>query len=288
MPQKRRKPTLIEIRDILIASYSYCIEQEQGRFVTDGRDEIVEVYEMMKTEVQQLFLKNKRNKLIKKFNQQMNYSLKKNYLQFEQYINEKIGYKLDLLAEVKKHVDKIMQQGKINNENEFDHAGILLDNLMEDGNSEKTNQLKKLRKDYLENNLVASHAAKRYSKAVNIREKNGNVQELHVTIVGGPSPRHHEIRKTISPDENRFVIVQELGHNKKARNNSTTSVQVHLEKSNGLIYSVSGIHSDINAFWKDNNTIIIETRKEYAALTRVKHRQVQSFDNTINIEYIEQ
>jgi hypothetical protein len=48
---------------------------------------------------------------------------------------------------------------------------------------------------------------------------------------------------------------------------------------------VEGADLDINVYWKDNNTVIIETRVAYVGLS--KHaEQYQSFDDIVKVEYV--
>lgn len=50
------------------------------------------------------------------------------------------------------------------------------------------------------------------------------------------------------------------------------------------MYGVNGIYH-VNAFWKDNATIVIETKRNYPGYTQYK--SVRSFDDIITIEYVE-
>ncbi|MFP5082130.1 hypothetical protein [Pedobacter sp. JCM 36344] len=46
-----------------------------------------------------------------------------------------------------------------------------------------------------------------------------------------------------------------------------------------------GAGLQIEAYWKDNSTIIVKKKKEYSA--EIKHEQVSSFDDVVKIEYLE-
>jgi len=66
---------------------------------------------------------------------------------------------------------------------------------------------------------------------------------------------------------------------------ATTEVSVYLGGGSGCIYNSRGAGLQIEAYWKDNSTITIKTKKEYSA--EIKHEQVSSFDDVVKIEYLE-
>ena len=66
---------------------------------------------------------------------------------------------------------------------------------------------------------------------------------------------------------------------------ASTHVAIEFPTASGAVYGTNNIHHDVKAFWKDNHTIVIETKKDYEASKR--HKEVRSFDDVITIEYIE-
>lgn len=64
-----------------------------------------------------------------------------------------------------------------------------------------------------------------------------------------------------------------------------TQVIVNFNNSGAGVYSVQGINKEIKAYWKDNSTIVIETSKNHKETQKVQ--QVQSFNNIVKVEYIE-
>ncbi|MCY1540928.1 hypothetical protein D9M68_765950 [compost metagenome] len=83
----------------------------------------------------------------------------------------------------------------------------------------------------------------------------------------------------LSPDGKRRLMVT----SKSAGKYSSTTVSLHFPKAYGEIYRVDTICPDIKAFWKNNHSIIIETRREYTAYPQ--HKQLRSFDDVVDIEY---
>ena len=102
-------------------------------------------------------------------------------------------------------------------------------------------------------------------------------------IINPSDVTHKMLAEVYSPDNKRKIIVREtniLNHS------VTTYLDLQFERSGGSsVYSVEGANLDINVYWKDNNTVIIETRKEYVA--KSKHaEQYQSFDDVVKVEYV--
>jgi uncharacterized protein (DUF1330 family) len=62
-------------------------------------------------------------------------------------------------------------------------------------------------------------------------------------------------------------------------------VFIRFQKVGGELYAANGLSLDIKTYWKDNNTIVIKTKKDYVAVRKCK--QVQSFQDIIKVEYIE-
>lgn len=66
---------------------------------------------------------------------------------------------------------------------------------------------------------------------------------------------------------------------------ANTSVGITFKTSGRGIYVVEGTQPWLNAFWKDNNTVVIETSKAYKTLTQ--HYLMQSFDDVVRVEYVQ-
>jgi len=64
-----------------------------------------------------------------------------------------------------------------------------------------------------------------------------------------------------------------------------TQVIIDFGSTGSGVYSTNGRNLGIKTYWKDNHTIVIETKKEYDAPQ--KWSQVQSFRNIVKVEYIE-
>jgi hypothetical protein len=64
-----------------------------------------------------------------------------------------------------------------------------------------------------------------------------------------------------------------------------TTVFVSGKNAGATLHDVEGINLKIKAYWKNNNTITIESKKKYKVFT--KHYQIQFSNDVIEIEFIE-
>jgi hypothetical protein len=105
------------------------------------------------------------------------------------------------------------------------------------------------------------------SKGVFIDEKNINYKKL---------------AEKYSPDNKRKIIVTEIA---PMPEQVVTNVDIHFGRAGASVYTVEGAGLDINVYWKDNNTVLIETRKDYVATS--KHaEQYQCLDDIVKVEYV--
>src|SRR5688500_16721454 len=84
------------------------------------------------------------------------------------------------------------------------------------------------------------------------------------------------IQTSYSPDKRCYFTIKEYGTDSTRSN---TQLLLNFKTTGSGVYSVRGINKDIKARWKDNSTIIIETRKEY--ISDQKYPQVQSFSDIV-------
>jgi hypothetical protein len=103
-----------------------------------------------------------------------------------------------------------------------------------------------------------------------------------VIIINDPDISHKWLAEIFSPDNKRKITVRETSW---PPNTVVTTVDLQFERSGSSVYMVEGADLDINVYWKGNNTVIIETRVAYVAIS--KHaEQYQSFDDIVKVEYV--
>lgn len=94
------------------------------------------------------------------------------------------------------------------------------------------------------------------------------------------------LSRSISPDGKKLMTVKEICAEPNDTVNCHTQVFMDFGNTGSGVYAVAGINRGIKAKWKDNNTIVIETKKKYSPTQ--KWPKVQSFNQIVLVEYIEQ
>lgn len=94
---------------------------------------------------------------------------------------------------------------------------------------------------------------------------------------------HKVVSESKSPDGKRTLTLNEYGADTI---NCHTQVSLEFYSGGAGVYAVQGRNLDIKTWWKDNKTIVIETRKEYLA-PHQKRNKIQRFSDIIRVVYIE-
>jgi hypothetical protein len=253
-----KQAELHRLRSILLATIDYLSQHNAGSFVTDGYDAIREYFNNQQLQTEKYFRQGRLDKLQQKLRNLTKGPQNRADLQFGDYIHNQTGYTLDLFAEARLRLDNILKKGEILTERDSRDAGTMLFVLEQTG--EDPQKVSLLR------HLFAKQMHKQQAKKAS----------------ADPTPADIKEQEAIAPDGKRRLTVSQWTDGK----NASTYVSIIFEKATGPIYGTSGLHPDIQASWKDNNTIVITTQKHYS-LIGTQHRQVSSFDDVINIEYIE-
>jgi len=253
-----------------------------GSFVYDQYDPVTEQYRQQKIETEQYFRQGSLDSLQQLLTSLTRGLINRGPLDFTSYIKDKTGYDIDILEDLRKRVAAIIAQNEISSQKEFNDIGAMLHHLHETSpNEEEVKKLKSLLADYSkQENESASKRKNDHSEVISDVEE-GGVKKVTPGISTGPKPNHFEEQKAISPDGKRRLRVVQSSDGKQA----STYVTIEFPTANGAVYGISSICPDVKAWWKDNFTIIIETKKEYTAYAQ--HREVRSFDDVISIEYVE-
>jgi len=94
---------------------------------------------------------------------------------------------------------------------------------------------------------------------------------------------HKLLSETKSPNGKFRMIISESGSDELF---SVTSIMINGEKEGKTVYDAFGINLGIKAYWENENTVVIKTKKDLTVLT--KHSQVQLSNSTIEIEFNEE
>jgi hypothetical protein len=269
-------------RAILLATLDYLEERLGGSFVCDQCDPVAEYYQRQKIQTEKYFKQSRLDRLQQRLATLTNGLEKRVDLAFAAYIKEKTGYDIDIFEDLRNRVNSIIAQNEIRCQNELNDVGSMLRFYRETAaDRKKVEKLKSLLTDYSkETKKISGKGKSGYSEVISIVEKD-SIEEVTVRISSGPKPKHFEEKWETSPDGKRKLRIVQWSDGKHA----STCVDVMFPTASGTVYDISGIHPDVKALWKDNSTIVIETKKLYPA--NAQHRQVRSFNDVINIEYIE-
>jgi hypothetical protein len=277
---EQKQSELQRYRIILLATLDYLQERLGGSIVFDEYDPATEYYQQQKIQTEKYFKQRRLDRL-----QQRLASLTKGLqnradLNFASYIKEKTGYDIDIFEDLRKRVVAIVAQNEIRSQSELNDIGTMLHFFHEKGaDIKEVQKLKLLLNDYSKRTSQRSRK-REYSEIISSVEKEG-IEEVTVRISTGPKPKHLVEQEATSPDGKRKLRVVQWSDRKYA----STYVTVEFSTASGAVYGLSGIYPDVKAWWKDNSTIVIKTKKEYEANTQ--NKQVRSFDDIITIDYIE-
>ena len=287
MTPEQKQSELNRHRAIVLATLDYLLERFGGSFVYDQSDPLTDYYLQQKIQTERYYKQRRLDRL-----QQRLLSLTKGLqnnvnLGFAGYIKKQTGYDIDIFEDVRKRVDAIIAQKKVRSQEELNDVGTMLHYYQQTSSyKEITDKLTTLINDYskLITKKTRSAASRKrdagYPEVISKVEKDG-IEEVTVRFSAGPKPKRLEEHEAVSPDGKRSLRVTQWSNGKHA----STYVVVVFPTATGAIYGTNSIRPDVKASWKDNSTIVIETKKDCTANMQCKH--VRNFSDVISIEYIE-
>ncbi|RXF72285.1 hypothetical protein [Arcticibacter tournemirensis] len=266
---------------LVIATLDYLIDHYTGEFVYDGWDPVKQHYERQKVQAEKYGKKGQLAKLKKQLDEFIERLQINADSDFHDYIKKRTGFELNIFKDLEDFRDEVLLRGEIRDEIESRKLSRLLMYYERTGvDTEKQTALYKILTDFLEK-AAAQQKQNSTTRIVRTEEKDGVIIEtIEVSFV--PRPKHNKRREVPSPDGERRLFISEWVDNKGTQAN--TSIDISFKTCSGGIYAVDGIHPEINALWKNNNTVVIETSKDYSIL--FQHRLIQSFEDVVNEEYM--
>lgn len=257
MTSEEKKSELKKYRDIILATIDYKLGKTAGSMIYDGFGPVADYYLQQKQQTEKYYQNDRIDRLKQKFQSMTETLMRRGDLNFDKYIKEKTDYETDIFENLQLRIEQIIEQKEIKNQNDYSDV-IAIQSLHKQIPTEQE-------KFDILNNLLH-----------NFVDKRSNPASLNVIISNEKPPGIY------SSDNRCRIIISESGTD---RNCPLTSIAICFEQASGGIYAVKGINLAINAYWKDNNTVVIETKRDYEAI--VKCKQVQSFNDIVKIEYIE-
>lgn len=281
MTPEEKQTELQRHREILFATIDYLISLHGASFVLDDEDYISEHYERQKIQIDKYYKQRRLDRLQQKLASLTKEIQNRADLAFAQYINEKTGYDIDIFEDLRKRYAVVVKQNEIRNQSELNEVGSMLHFFQETSpEGEETKKLKELISNYSQHQVTSGKRKTERSKVISRPEKADGTVEETIEISTGPKPKHYAEQVAISPDGKRRLRIAQWSDGK----NASTYVAIEFPTASGAVFGLNGIYPDVTAWWKDNSTIVIETKNEYPANTQ--HKQVRSFDDVIAIEYI--
>lgn len=281
MTPEQKQTELERQRTILLATLDYLEQYLGGSIVYDQYDPVTEYYQQQKIQIEKYFKQRRLDRLQQRFASLTKGLQYRDALAFSNYIKEKTGYNIDNLKDVQIPYALVIEQNEIRNQKELNEVGSMLQFFQENSpEGEEAKKLKKLISNYSQRQVSYSNKTELSKFFSRIEKVEGTVEET-VEVSTGTKPKYYEEQVVRSPDGKRSLRIAQWSDGK----NASTYVAVEFPTSSGAVFGLNGIYPDVTAWWKDNSTIIIKTKKDYPSTT--KHKQVRSFDDQITIEYME-
>lgn len=268
MTPEEKQAELKRYRDILLATLDYLVEQRRSAPIQydGGHDPALQHLEGLKTQTEEMYQKGRLSRLKHWFRDLTEGLREARNLAFIRYIKEQTGQDIDLFGSYQKRIDKIIAQKKIKTEVQYRDVLAMVDHL-----SQQT-PLDQSTIDTLNNLLVDFDDRVRGTKTPKSKRRASRTDNYFT----------NQVSSHRSPDGKRTLLLTEYGTDES---NCGTQVFLQFERSGAGVYATNGINLGIQAYWKDNHTIVIETKKEYFATQR--WQQVQSLQDIVKVEYME-
>jgi hypothetical protein len=299
MTDEEKQAELEKNRTLLLATLDYHLEYYVGSMVFDQWDPAVNSYLQEKQEAEKDYREFRLEMLQKRLNKLLIRLSARTDLNFESYIKEQTGYDIDIFEKLRSDVASIVSQGKIRNDGELISVASMIQVYQsKSGGEEQMEMLLNLKDEFAE----SKHSVKKNGEAdfsevkqviIQLKVPQPDREAIMMTDTGSTSRTINEaelatfqlnnglLSKYRSPDGLRQIMTRTNG----IENNALTGVSIVLKGGSGSIYCVRGSSLPIKAYWKDNSTVVIETKKEYSV--EIKHHTVRSFEDIVKIEYIE-
>lgn len=261
-----------------MATLNYMLENYTGRIVFDNWDPSKEWYQSELTQTA-LDIEKSRSKQIKSRLDKHFESIKSRLdPNFKKYIKLHTGYDINIFEELKMNILPIVEKGVIEGNDSYHIERFL--KVYETDIEEGTNVgvLSKLLKEL---------NAKREAEIASLVSLGGEIETIYVIgdkVISEAEYKTYlhkwQLFKDTSPNGLNFVSVEFSG----TADCALTFVVISLPGGSGSIYCAKGEKLPIKAYWKDNHTVVVETKSEYKYLN--KHHKVRSYDEVVKIEYV--
>ena len=299
MTNKAKQIELEKNRTLLFAVLDYHLEYYTASMVFDHWDPAADYYLQQKQQTDRDYQESKLDILQQRLSQFIKHSAERIDLKFESYIKERTGYEIDIFENFRLDVAAIATKRKIENAEELKVVELMI-RVYESRPAGQENteilvalvdefaKYKNLSKEISESMLtegryvtIQVQAPPPFSESMVVAETASRSISLNDAEYAAFQSKNGLLSEVPSPDGIRRIMTRTNGIEK----NALTEVSIVLKGGSECIYCARGSRLPIKAYWKDNSTLVIRTKKSYEI--EIKHNKVSSFDDVVRIEYIE-
>lgn len=140
---------LKKYRDLVVATIDYYLDNKLMQLETNDFDSN-QHFQGLKKQALEHFDKGRLSRLKKWFRDLTEMQVETRDFKFNQYLNEKTGYDIDIFQSYNLRVDKTIEKGRITTDNQFYDINMMVDQLsqIEPMDTQKIEKLNKLLLDY--------------------------------------------------------------------------------------------------------------------------------------------
>ncbi|RDC54392.1 hypothetical protein DU508_21980 [Pedobacter chinensis] len=288
MTFKEKPEELDKYRHIIIVTLDYLIENYTGFLVFDDYDAGKEYYLQEKNQVEKYYEQRRLDRIKSKLAKLTQNLYFRRDINYQNHIKEQTGYSIDLYDDLHLKINQIIQKGKISDADEFRDVHFMNQIREKEANkSFDTNHLNDLIDKYKEDIFSQTgHFRIDFQKELTeddvVEKKIFMVNNKQLTEEAYDKLRKDQglLYKVNSPNRKNWIELQSNGKNECA----LTYIVIGVDGGSGSIYCVKGENLPIKAYWIDDSTILIETKK-YETLNR--YQKVSTKNTVINIKYID-
>lgn len=269
---------------LLIATLNYLLEYHSQDMVFDDYSPSKQCY-LQQLKQAELDIKNSRSQRIKRRLDLHTAILRSKFDQgYNKYIKENTSYEIDIFEQFKSDVLPIIKKEKIDDRDVYVVENFLKAYAFNSDEQDNVDILKNLqakREAYL-NNLAQGEELITESYHVIIQgKKSWTVADKDYEQFYKEHSKDWLLEEIIAPNGVNKLLIQHSGKGEHA----LTYVVIELKAGSGTIYGALGEKLPLKTYWKDDNTVVVKTKREYKILD--KYNQVSSYGDIVKIEYIE-
>lgn len=149
LSKDEKQAELRKYRDLVLATLDYYLENKVMQIKTTDFDS-VEHYKGLKVQTEEQYQKGRLTRLKQWFRDLTEMQVEMGDLKFNRYLQDKTKYQVDIFKSYFQRVDRVIEKGKITNDNQFYDINIMVDQLCqtEQVDNERIEILNRLLSEY--------------------------------------------------------------------------------------------------------------------------------------------